>query len=1339
MVFLGLGIGEFLVLAGALGALITALYLADRKRQKRVVSTLRFWQTLPAVPTRRRFARVREPWSLALQLASLVLLLLAIAHIEWGTHPGGRDYVLILDTSAWTGEATNGRTVLDREKDLARKYLGRLSSQDRILLVRADSLVSPATPFTSNRTNVQQAIRTSATAPRALNLNRALAFAGSAESESPNPGGTVYIGPGMTSGEQVDTGRTASLRVIDVHASRENCGIHRITAQRSPNWLVSVSVKNYGVRQHTVMVRATFAGQPLSAQSVSLGPGEERQAEFALDSNAAGRFTARVEPRDQLAIDNSAALDLPASPQIPVAIFTDRPQVLQPLFDGSGLAPVFYSPSAYRPGLPAKVMVFDRFAPSQGAAVPALWIDPPLDESPLPVRAEEGSSEITKWQSSAALTTGLNQNLTLAQAKIFQVFPGDVPVASTPDGPVVVARPAASDKPKCAVIGFDPFAKPLRFQLATPLLVANLLHWLAPAAFGNVKEVEAAPYGSQDADAQLPAIAQHAWKPPAGTPTGLPPRHLLPRAPDTLWKWLAVLAAILLALEWFLFGRRKRSYGRLAVKIASFAAIAWALEMPATQARAHRVAAAVLVDESASIQPAERRRASSLAAAIRNDRSGNWAQVIPFASGPAANETNLESALLKGAASLPDGYVPRLVLLSDGNQNEGSAARAIAELKPLDASVDAIPLTPQSGKDLRIVSASMPRLAYTGARIPIELHVQAPESGPGTVELRADGKLLGERAIHFDAGANEIHLQTRIHSTGVAEICVRVSEGSRQVSFARAVSLRRGHVLYLSGDLPGADENLVSTLETSGLEVTQEAAPVAAALSRVQLVVLNDVSLKSFTPDEKQELANYVGGGGGLLLVGGGREVYREHAEEDPLGRVLPATVAPPKGKGGTAVALIIDKSSSMEGRKMRLARLSAIGVVDHLRPTDFIGVLMFDNSYRWAVPMRRANDKARINRSIAGIMPDGGTQIAPALAEAYRKVLAAKAAHKHIVLLTDGISEAGDSFDLARDALMHRITISTVGLGLDVNREYLDKVARISGGHSYFLNQPKGLQQIVLKDVKNFTGSSAVEEPLKPIVDRQTQILEGVGMDSAPALKGYTRFVAKPGAETILSIDPVRKDPLYVEWQYGLGRAAVFASDAKSRWAKSWIGWRGFDKFWINVSRDLLKQPPDNAKAVFDSADDDVVVRYRIPPDVSEPSAPPDIFAIGSAGVEKRVPIEKAAPRLYYARVHVGKTTGLVRIRPVADSGAFPETGVYRGDLESSAYGTNKRLLQRIAAQTGGHYDPPLHSVFDPGGRFVYRRLELWPGLLALAIALGIAELIARKWGGLRRGFAKA
>ncbi|MGH9584255.1 MAG: VWA domain-containing protein, partial [Bryobacteraceae bacterium] len=935
-------------------------------------------------------------------------------------------------------------------------------------------------------------------------------------------------------------------------------------------------------------------------------------------------------------------------------------------------------------------------------------------------------------------------------------------VASAREGPVVVARLAAPGRPKSAVIGFDPFEKTLRLQLATPLLLANLLHWLAPGAFG-VTEAEAAPNdfvsahiahslasGERVVYSDLPGVAEFRWTPPPGTATGLPARRVFAQKSDTLWKWFAALAAILLALEWLFFGRSKRAYGRLAVKVASFAAIAWALAMPAIQARASKIAAAVLVDTSASIKPGELARASSIATAIARNQGGNWTRVIPFASGVQnmqsggirtgsplenasgsdANATNLETALLAGAVSLPDGYVPRLVLLSDGFENEGSAARAIAELAALHVRVDTIPLIAGSGSALRVMSVSMPSEAYAGERIPIEVHVRARAGGRGKVDLRANGRPLGGQAIDLAPGTNDISVQARVNSTGVAAISGRISEGASEASFVRALSLRRGRVLYISGDLPESGGNLISALQASGLEVTRETPLLAPALSGVQLVVLNNIDFAAFTPIEKTQLEDYVKGGGGLLLIGGGREMYRAHRQMDALDRVLPAKVAPPKGADGTAVALIIDKSSSMEGRKIQLARLSAIGVVNHLRPTDTIGVLMFDNSYQWAVSMRRAGDKPRIDRSIAGITPDGGTQIAPALGEAYRKLLASKAAYKHIVLLTDGISEAGDSFDLARNALAHHVTISTVGLGLDVNRSYLEKVAAISGGHSYFLNQPGGLQQIVLKDVRNFTGSSTVEKPLEPIVERQAQILDGVGMKSAPPLKGYTRFLAKPDAETILSIGPVKKDPLYVEWQYGLGRAAVFASDAKSRWADSWITWPGFDKFWINVSRELLKQPENGAQAAFDSANGDVVVRYRVPPNVSEPAAPPEIFAIGPGGFEKPVAIEKAAPRLYYGRVHIGNTRGLIRIRPVADSAAFPETGVYQGSREANDYGTNEPLLRQIAARTGGRYDPLPNSLFNPDGRFVYRRLELWPGLLAVAIALGIAELLARKWG---------
>ena len=180
--------------------------------------------------------------------------------------------------------------------------------------------------------------------------------------------------------------------------------------------------------------------------------------------------------------------------------------------------------------------------------------------------------------------------------------------------------------------------------------------------------------------------------------------------------------------------------------------------------------------------------------------------------------------------------------------------------------------------------------------------------------------------------------------------------------------------------------------------------------------------------------------GGGLLWIGGDHNVYVENkGPEDPLERALPAKLAPPRSPEGTSVVLIIDKSSSMEGRKMDLARLAAIGVVENLRPIDTVGVLIFDNSFSWTVPPRKATDRETIKRLISGITPDGGTQIAPAVTEAYKKIQPTNAAFKHIVLLTDGISEEGDSMNLAKEAEQNKVTISTVGLGQDVNRAYLD------------------------------------------------------------------------------------------------------------------------------------------------------------------------------------------------------------------------------------------------------------------------------------------------------------
>ncbi len=187
----------------------------------------------------------------------------------------------------------------------------------------------------------------------------------------------------------------------------------------------------------------------------------------------------------------------------------------------------------------------------------------------------------------------------------------------------------------------------------------------------------------------------------------------------------------------------------------------------------------------------------------------------------------------------------------------------------------------------------------------------------------------------------------------------------------------------------------------------------------------------------------------------------------------------------------------------MELARLAAIGAVNNLRPIDDVGVLMFDNTFEWAVPVRKAEDNQFINNRIAGIRPDGGTQIAPALTEAFNRMKPVQAASRHIVLLTDGISEEGNSFTIANAAKLDNISISTIGIGQDVNKSYLEKIATAAGGESHFVLDLTQLEQILVKDVQEHTGQTTVERPLAPEITKRVEILNDVGMETAPQLKG--------------------------------------------------------------------------------------------------------------------------------------------------------------------------------------------------------------------------------------------
>jgi Ca-activated chloride channel family protein len=816
------------------------------------------------------------------------------------------------------------------------------------------------------------------------------------------------------------------------------------------------------------------------------------------------------------------------------------------------------------------------------------------------------------------------------------------------------------------------------------------------------------------------------------------------------------LLLVFLPVGWAVWEWRSSSR-RLALllKAATFLLIALALAQPRIVVYESKVAVAILADTSASISTQDLQAESAFASKVERARGRHWTRVIPFARATRAisveervkgnlqlhhtaaaggHATNLEAAVRDGAAALPAGLVPRLLLISDGNENTGSVVRAIWQAQQLGIPIDTVSLAGRPKPGLLLDSVAFPGQVFSGERFPVDVTVQSPRAARATVDMLAEGKPIGTNHVDLVAGTNHLRLQASINSVGAIALAGKISAGGLgETRFEDAVTLRSPRVLLVSRDPAAAEEHLVRTLTANQFEVERAANGIPDKLDPFQLVVINNWDMESIPSPRKTALEDFVKKGGGLVWIAGEHNVYvdKKGRDEDPLERSLPAKLAPPRSPEGTAVVLIIDKSSSMEGRKIELARLAAIGVVENLRPIDSVGVLIFDNSFQWAVPIRRADDRAYIKRLISGITPDGGTQIAPALTEAYQRVLPQQAVYKHIVLLTDGISEEGDSMALTREAVANHVTISTVGLGQDVNRAFLEKVATSAQGKSYFLNDPSGLEQILLRDVEEHTGVTAVEKNIQPKVVKQAEVLEGVGIETAPVLRGYVRFQSRPTADVILEAD--RTDPLLVRWQYGLGRSAVFTSDAKNRWAVNWVNWAGFDRLWANIFRDLLPHAPQSeTSADFDRASNELVVEYRLSRNVDEPAAVPDIYAFGPNGFQAPLKVSKVTAGHYRGRLAIGQNQGLFRIRPLADSRAFPEVGFYRQEDEMMEFGNNEQLLRQIAASTGGRFNPAPKAVFDAAGRSIRTTMNLWPGLLALAVLLNLAELVLRKWKGL-------
>jgi hypothetical protein len=292
---------------------------------------------------------------------------------------------------------------------------------------------------------------------------------------------------------------------------------------------------------------------------------------------------------------------------------------------------------------------------------------------------------------------------------------------------------------------------------------------------------------------------------------------------------------------------------------------------------------------------------------------------------------------------------------------------------------------------------------------------------------------------------------------------------------------------------------------------------------------------------------------------------------------------------------LVIDRSGSMRGGKMAVAKAACLAAATTLDSADRIGVLAFNEESQWVQRPAAAGDLIGLRRALDRLQPDGGTEIFAALKEAYGGIREERSGIRHVILVSDGQDLLAGFRKLIDTMVEERITLSTVGIGDDYEPRLLGSLALWGRGRFYPANDPSELPRVVTLDTQrvieaerppdtkpspDVTAGTSDPKPTKPDEPEQPAVTEPVPVSAAaplPFLEGLA-FPTLPEVEPVEPRFPAQTalvtadgSPALTIWRFGEGRVAHFAGDLVA-----WQNWEDYPRFLAQLCRQLAGTAED-------------------------------------------------------------------------------------------------------------------------------------------------------------------
>ena len=789
------------------------------------------------------------------------------------------------------------------------------------------------------------------------------------------------------------------------------------------------------------------------------------------------------------------------------------------------------------------------------------------------------------------------------------------------------------------------------------------------------------------------------------------------------------------------------------------------------------------------------------AAAQPLQRAGRVDALSQPTFGASDEGTDIESALRLAGAMLPSDAVGRIVLFSDGVATAGNATRAAAALAGRATSgsvsdatlrripIDVVPLNYNVSTEVFVDSIDSPPTAPARSSVSVRIVLTSAGHATGTLQVLHEGEPadingaepgnglrltlrpganmqqvaipLGEGRVHrFEAVWEPDPIESvamsggRDGSGGVQDT---ILTNNRATSFT--VAPGRGSVLLVDGvsggDPAGPGATLARTLRAAELDV-QTVGPDAVQsdllwLQAFDLIILQNVPADALPRRTQEALAGYVTQlGGGLVMVGGPDSFGPGGWKGSEIEPLLPVTLDLPERlvTPAAAVVIIIDNSGSMnrgvmgsDRSQQEIANEGAAVAIESMDKNDLVGVISFNSEHTVEVPLGPNRDPTATAGKVRSISADGGTFLPPALEEAYRQLRNVTADVKHVIVLSDGVSQGTETLPgIVRRMAADKIAVSTIAVGDGADTQVMSQMAALGGGQFYRVIDPTLLPRIFLKAVRVVRSPMIRESPFQPVIRATgSPVMEGITTADMPRLGGLVITQQRIEPTVLTPMVTATGEPVLAYWNAGLGRVAAFTSDAH-RWAGDWIAWPGYARFWTQLVRTIARPPTDRTQTLTAEIDGD---QMRVRLDATrDDGAPLDLLSVPGIvyapdGARTNVQLSQIGPGQYEAALPA-PTSGayVITLTPrLGDKMLAPVIGgVSRpAGAEFRRLSSDPDALRRIAELTGGRVlslsRPDQADLFDRRGvKPAESHSPLWRLIAIWAIVLLLLDVATRR-----------